>query len=181
MIFYKNPLLLSILSGVLLTFSWPVGGLSLLIFGSLIPLFFVEHKITNDSNKSKKLRLFAFSFISFFIWNIGTTWWIFNSSVFGMVFAIVCNTSFYVILIMLFHWSKKRLPLRTAYIFLVTLWIAFEKFHLEWDFSWPWLNLGNVFSEDILWIQWYEYTGSFGGSLWVLLINIGLFEVLKNN
>ena len=82
---------------------------------------------------------------------------------------------------MLFHWSKKRLPLRTAYIFLVTLWISFEKFHLEWDFSWPWLNLGNVFSEDIQWIQWYEYTGSFGGSLWVLLINIGLFEVLKNH
>ena len=84
------------------------------------------------------------------------------------------------LLMMLFHWSKKRLPLRTAYIFLVTLWIAFEKFHLEWDFSWPWLNLGNVFSEDVQWIQWYEFTGSFGGSLWILTINIGLYEVLKN-
>ena len=181
MTFYKNPLVLSILSGVLLTLSWPVDGLSLLVFGGLIPLFFVEHQIINDSNKRKKLRLFALSYLSFLIWNIGTTWWIVNSSVFGMIFAIVCNTLFYALMIMLFHWSKKRLPLRTAYIFLVTLWISFEKFHLEWDFSWPWLNLGNVFSEDIQWIQWYEYTGSFGGSLWVLLINIGLFEVLKNH
>ena len=50
--------------------------------------------------------------------------------------------------------------------------MAFEKFHLYWDFSWPWLNLGNVFSEDILWVQWYEYTGAFGGTLWVLIVNL---------
>ena len=49
--------------------------------------------------------------------------------------------------------------------------MAFEKFHLNWDFSWPWLNLGNVFSESIYWIQWYEYTGVFGGTLWVLIVN----------
>lgn len=181
MIFYKNPVLLSILSGILLTLSWPVQGLSFLIFFSLIPLFFVEDQITKGNSKRKKLRLFTLSYLGFFVWNLGTTWWIINSSIFGMVFAIVCNTLFYAILMMLFHWSKKRLPLRTAYIFLVSLWIAFEKFHLEWDFSWPWLNLGNVFSEDIQWIQWYEFTGSFGGSLWVLIINIGLFEVFKNH
>ena len=80
-----------------------------------------------------------------------------------------------------FQLVKKRLPLRTSYIFLITLWISFEKLHLQWDFSWPWLNLGNVFSEDIHWIQWYEYTGVFGGSLWILIINIGFFEVFKNH
>ena len=180
MILYKNPVMLSILSGALLTLSWPVQGLSFLIFFSLIPLFFVEDLISRMNSKQKKLRLFALSYLGFFIWNIGTTWWIVNSSVFGMAFAILCNTLFYTILMMLFHWSKKRLPLRTAYIFFITLWIAFEKFHLEWDFSWPWLNLGNVFSEDIQWIQWYEFTGSFGGSLWILIINIGLYEVFKN-
>ncbi len=181
MIFSKKPILLSILSGVLLTLSWPVNGLSFLIFIGLIPLLFLEHQIATDNKKRKKARLFAYSFLSFFIWNLGTTWWIINSSVFGMVFAVVCNTLFYTFLIMLFQWVKKRLPLRTAYVFLVTLWIAFEKFHLEWEFSWPWLNLGNVFSEDIHWVQWYEYTGVFGGSLWVLIINIGVFEALKNH
>ena len=179
MIFYKNPVILSIFSGVLLTLSWPVQGLSFLIFFSLIPLFFVENQITKGSSKRKKLRWFALSYLGFFIWNLGTTWWIVNSSVFGMTFAILCNTSFYAILMMFFHWSKKRLPLRTAYIFLISLWIAFEKFHLMWDFSWPWLNLGNVFSEEIQWIQWYEFTGSFGGTLWVLLINIGFLKFLK--
>ena len=78
------------------------------------------------------------------------------------------------------YW-KRKLGVNPGIIFLITLWISFEKFHLNWQFSWPWLNLGNAFSEKIEWIQWYEFTGSFGGTLWVLLINIGLFEVFKNH
>ena len=180
MFFSKKTTILALLSGCLLTLSWPVIGFSFLIFFGLIPLLLLEHIISNDQKKRKKIRLFGNAFLCFFTWNLGTTWWIINSSVFGMFFAVICNTLFYTILILLFNWSKRRLPLRTAYIFLVTLWISFEKFHLQWDFSWPWLNLGNVFSEDIQWIQWYEYTGIFGGSLWILIINIGVFEVLKN-
>ena len=49
-----------------------------------------------------------------------------------------------------------------------------------WDFSWSWLNLGNVFSEKIKWIQWYEYTGTFGGSLWILILNVWIYEVIKS-
>jgi apolipoprotein N-acyltransferase len=145
MIYSKNPVLLSILSGVLLTLSWPVQGLSFLIFFSLIPLFFVEDQITKGSSKRKKTRLFALSYLGFFIWNLGTTWWIINSSVFGMVFAIVCNTLFYAIIMMLFHWSKKRLPLRTAYIFLVSLWIAFEKISLRMGLFLAMAQLGKCF------------------------------------
>ncbi|MGB2514474.1 MAG: apolipoprotein N-acyltransferase, partial [Flavobacteriaceae bacterium] len=78
-----------------------------------------------------------------------------------------------------FYWAKGRLPLKGAYLFLIVLWLAFEKLHLSWDFSWSWLNLGNVFSDKIYWIQWYEYTGTFGGSLWVLAINIWSYMKLK--
>ncbi|MBC7606883.1 MAG: apolipoprotein N-acyltransferase, partial [Burkholderiales bacterium] len=48
------------------------------------------------------------------------------------------------------------------------------------DFSWPWLNLGNGFADYPKWIQWYEYTGTFGGSLWVLVINAYGFELLSD-
>jgi apolipoprotein N-acyltransferase len=108
MIYYKNPVLLSILSGVLLTLSWPVQGFSFLIFVSLIPLFFVEYQITKESSKRKKTRLFVLSYIGFFVWNLGTTWWIVNSSVFGMVFAIVCNSLFYAIVIIAISLVKKK-------------------------------------------------------------------------
>ena len=59
MFFIKKPLLLSLLSGVLLTLSWPVSGFSFLIFVGLIPLFFSDHIISKDNKKSvsKNLKL----------------------------------------------------------------------------------------------------------------------------
>ena len=55
-----------------------------------------------------------------------------------------------------------------------------EYFHLNWQFSWPWLTLGNVFSTVTEFVQWYEYTGVLGGTLWILSINILIFLYIKN-
>ena len=100
---------------------------------------------------------------------------------YGMLFAILCNSLFYATIFLFYHLAKRRLPIKSANILLISLWLSFEKLHLFWDFSWTWLNLGNVFSEKIYWIQWYEYTGVFGGSLWVLVMNIWIFNILKEN
>jgi len=175
----KKALLLSILSGLLFVMAWPVNGFPIVIFAAFVPLLFVEKAFASKTEKKAPWLFFALSYLTFLIWNLGTTWWLINSTLFGMLFANLCNSLFFTLLFQFFHWSKKRLPLRSAYLFLIALWMAFEKFHLNWDFSWPWLNLGHVFSENILWIQWYEYTGAFGGTFWVLLINIVLFEKLK--
>ena len=176
----KHYLSLAVASGLALGLAWPVNGFTLLIFAALIPLLSLENSIRQDPFKRKGLRLFAYAYLSFLIWNGITTWWLFNSTFFGMLFANLCNSLFYAILFWIFHWSRGRLPQRSAHLFLIALWLAFEKLHLSWDFSWTWLNLGNVFSEKIYWIQWYEYTGTFGGSLWVLLINIWIYSKIKN-
>jgi apolipoprotein N-acyltransferase len=54
-----------------------------------------------------------------------------------------------------------------------------EYLHLNWDLSWPWLTLGNGFANSPAIVQWYEFTGFLGGSLWVLLINVLLFRLAK--
>lgn len=171
----------SLISGILLGGSWPVNGFTPLIFISLIPLLYVEDLISKDDLSKKNLRIFFYSYLAFLTWNISTTWWIVYTTLPGAIFANVVNSSFYSIIFLLYSRVKRKVDFKAGSLFLITFWITFEKFHLNWEFSWPWLNLGNVFSEDIHWIQWYEYTGTFGGSLWVLLINIGLFEVLKKN
>ena len=79
---------------------------------------------------------------------------------------------------LLYHVVAKRVNFKAAASFFISIWIAFEYLHLNWEFSWPWLNLGNGFSEFPHWIQWYEFTGTFGGTLWVLLINIALLKML---
>ncbi len=183
MVITKNPLLLALASGLLLGLAWPTEGITFFIFFALVPLLHLEAVIRNDQNKNKGLRIFIYSYISFLTWNLITTWWLINSTVTGMWFANLCNSLFYALIFLVFYWAKGRLPAKSAYVFLIALWLAFEKLHLIWDFSWTWLNLGNVFSEKIYWIQWYEYTGTFGGSLWVLILNIWIYNCgihLKN-
>ena len=159
----------------MLGISWPTYGLYFFIFFAFIPLI----SLLDNYRKQNNLTLTIFSFVTFFTWNLITTYWLYYASFFGMLFAVIVNSalmSFVVFISLIFH---KKLGDRLSVIFFITLWICFEKFHLNWDFSWPWLNLGNVFSENTNIIQWYEYTGAFGGTLWVLCSNFTAYMCVK--
>src|SRR5690606_6997742 len=67
-----------------------------------------------------------------------------------------------------------------AYIGLISFYMAGEYLHQSWDLAFPWMNLGNGFASFHQLIQWYEYTGVYGGTLWILLSNILIFEVIRN-
>ncbi len=167
---------LTILSGVLLSLSWPTYGFSPLVFLGFVPLLIVFYQLRKKKPKRLLLQSFISACITFFIFNIITTFWLYYSTAFGMWFAVLVNSALMALVLMLYQFIAKRTSNRNALVFLVALWIGFEKLHLHWEFSWPWLNLGNVFSEDINWVQWYEYTGTFGGTLWIWLINLLLFN-----
>jgi len=175
----KKNLILSILTGLLLGFSWPTKGQSLLIFFSLVPLLILIRRVNDSNKKYKNTITFFLSYLSFFLWNLITTWWIYNSTEFGASFAILVNSSFYSLMMVIYRISLNIIPKITSQILLLSMWISFEKFHLNWDFSWPWLNLGNVFSESIYFIQWYEYTGVFGGTLWIIVVNFLIMNLIE--
>ena len=42
--------------------------------------------------------------------------------------------------------AKIKFNDRRAWWALISLWLSFEYLHLNWDLSWPWLTLGNVFA-----------------------------------
>ena len=172
---YRNSFFLSILSGLMLGISWPTYGFYFLIFIAFTPLI---HLI--QSNKTENtFKLTFFSFVAFMVWNIITTHWLYYATLTGMLFAIIVNSILMSLIVLASISIWKKLSYKLSIIFFISLWICFEKFHLNWDFSWPWLNLGNVFSENIKIIQWYEYTGVFGGSLWVLISNFVSYNLLK--
>lgn len=175
----KKNILLALLSGNLLAGAWVTYGFTALIFIALVPLLLMELRVRTRYQHTKR-KVFALSYLAFLVWNVPTTWWIWYSTPMGAVFAILANTLLMTITFLLYHLVAKRLSTKVSLVFLVCIWLSFEKFHLWWDVSWPWLNLGNVFSEQITWIQWYEYTGAFGGTLWVWLVNIVLFIGVKD-
>ncbi len=167
-------LLLCLISALFLVLSWPPSGFPFLIFGAFVPLFFILKDL------QKKRFAFVYSFLVFALWNIFTTYWIYNASLFGAVAAVCVNSILMASVMTLFIWLKSKFNDRRAWWALISLWLSFEYLHLNWDLSWPWLTLGNVFANYPQFIQWYEYTGTLGGSLWILLANIILFHSIKN-
>ena len=169
---FLKSILLSIISGLLLGLAWPTYGITAFIFIAFIPLLHVA-----KYNNKFSIKIFLCFYLTFLIWNIIATSWLYYASLGGVLFAVLVNSLLMTIVFSIFFIVSKKINSKLSLIFLVSFWLCFEKFHLMWDFSWPWLNIGNVFSEKTEWIQWYEYTGSFGGTLWVLLTNILIYKV----
>lgn len=176
---FKSRFFLSILSAIFLSLAWPSYGFPYLIFFGFVPLFFLEEEIQKNE-KRPLLKVFLYSYLSLFLWNLITTWWIWNSSAFGAIMAIVLNSLFMSLIWVLYSGTKKHFKHSPNTIYILPIyWVAFEYLHLDWDLSWSWLNLGNVFANHPYAIQWYEYTGTFGGSWWIIIINILIFHLLK--
>jgi len=169
-----------IFSGFLLSCGWSDYSLGLVLLFAFIPLLWVEDEIFKLNIKHSTPAIFVYSYISFFTFNTIATWWIWNSSAFGAIMALVFNSLFMSIVFVLFHKTKKRLGNKMGYAALIFFWVGFEYLHHNWDLSWPWLSLGNGFGNNIKLIQWYEYTGIFGGSIWILIINILGYKIYDN-
>lgn len=170
----------AILSGLLLWLSWPDHGFTPLIFIAFVPLLFAENALSTSKKKRIGLRVFGLFYLSMLIWNGLTTWWIYFASDVGSYVAIGLNSLFMALVWQTFYQVKKKNGNAIGYTVLVLFWVAFEHLHLNWEISWPWLTIGNVFSTHPAWVQWYEFTGTLGGSIWVLAINLFMFQLLKN-
>ena len=166
---------MALLTGGLLTAAWPTWGIAPLAFIGFVPLLLLEDRIANG----ERGKLFWLSFLAFLVWNVATTWWVWNATP-AAIAAWVLNALFMAIVFNVFHLTKKRVcnkPLGN--FFLIPYWMAFELLTYLWAAKWPWLNLGHVFSTTHEWIQWYEYTGVAGGTLWVLLVNILIANIIQ--
>ena len=172
---------LALLSAVLLSFSWPVIGSSWLIFIAWLPLLLLAEQASRNDEFQLGLKPFFFlSHLTFFIWNVGTTWWIVNASGVGAALAFIANSFLMAMVFVAVVWlRKKNARLNTPWL-LIPFWLAGEYLHHDWDLSWPWLTLGNAFADNIQIIQWYEYTGSSGGSAWILCVNILMLNLYRN-
>ena len=172
------------LSGILLGVSWPASGsFTPFIFIGFVPLLFIDQQISSGTRKGS---IFWLSFLAFFLFNLISTWWIFCvdedliTKVISIGTPVLLNPLFMAITFKWFSTLKKRLGEKRGYWSFIFFWLAFEYLHLNWSISDPWLTLGNVFANRPSWVQWFEFTGTLGGSLWVLVVNLFMFLLLKS-
>ncbi|MGY2130711.1 apolipoprotein N-acyltransferase [Hymenobacter sp. HD11105] len=170
------PLVLAVLSASLLWLGWPVNPapLAALLLVAWVPYLRLEQVLTQRGASGWKV--FRYTYLTLVLWNAFTTWWVSHSTLGGGIAAVVLNALLMCLPTMAFYHTKRLAGPTLGYLSLPIYWIAFEQLHLHWDLTWPWLTLGNGFAQANSWVQWYEYTGFLGGSLWMWVVNILVFR-----
>jgi apolipoprotein N-acyltransferase len=172
-------MLLACLSGLLLSLAW-LGFPGWILWFALLPLLYLDDYYVAVRKSVRSVSFFGYAFVTFLVWNLLTTWWIKHATLVGALTAIILNAFAMGLIVWLAHTARRRFSGTLGYLALMVFYLSFEWIHYHWDLEWPWLTLGNGFANQVKMIQWYEFTGVFGGSLWVLSVNILLFRILKN-
>ena len=165
---------LVLLFAVLMSVPFLIPYTGLLALIGFVPLLCMER----FASQMGKKRIWLYHYSAFVLWNAFTTFWVCNATVGGGLFAIFANAFQMSLVFGLFRLSKRKFSGALPYIFLAMAWIAWERFYFDAEISWPWLVLGNSFARTLWAVQWYEFTGVLGGSIWIWACNLGIFGLL---
>ena len=171
----RKNLSFALTSGLLLGIPWMIPSFFFLIFMAWLPLFQLEEEVHHNRNR---YSLFNYAFAGFLLWNVIGSWWLLEAQWLGAILIILSNS----LIQALVFWSASRvrtilrIPLFFPFLF---IWLGYEHFHNNWDLAWPWFNLGNSLVTAPKLIQWVEFTGVRGGSLWIILTNFAVFKAYK--
>ena len=158
---------------------WIFQGLNWVLLFAFIPLLIAENLRFQYTKSGKFASSFLLGFIAFVIWNILSTWWIAYVSLAGMLFVTSLNALFMSIVWWLQNRIQHKLGLASGYFSLIVFWVTCEFLNHHGMLPWPWLTLGNGLANAVKIIQWVEYTGVLGGSLWILASNILIYSAFK--
>jgi len=186
----KQTYLLALLSAFLLWLAWPpIPFTTPLLLIGLVPLFIALDSISNSNYKKIGKKVFLTAGLTFLVWNTSSIYWVYNAISayngatvalpvslipFGLG-ALLMTLSFW-----LYYRLRKYVSRKIAYIGLISFYIALEYLQQTWDLAFPWMTLGNGLAGMHQLAQWYDYTGIYGGSLWILISNILAFEAYKS-
>lgn len=173
---------LAALSVLFFSLPYLVPGTGVLMLLAWVPLLVLDRYWYESGRR----RCWWKYYLVFLLWNLATTWWIYHATLPGAVAAVLLNALQMSLVFWLFRvFRRKTEQVRGGnrfrflpYLFLTALWIAWEHLYFNAQVSWPWLVLGNAFAGSVRLVQWYEVTGSLGGSLWSLFSGIFLFRLL---
>ena len=179
-IIYISTWKLSVLSGILIGFSYPPSPFGFLAWFGLIPLI---HILLNSSI----VNSMKWSFITGVIVNVITVYWFgLNSgaelipAIISMVAAILYLSIFWI----LFGFLCCSYHKMTGYgiSILPFLWVSIEYLRSFGPLSFPWINLALTQTFSLPLIQIADVTGSMGISFWIVILNMIIYiSIISNN
>ncbi len=169
-------IVLSILSGLLLAYAYPPYNFSFLAFFAIVILLIINELACKINLKLR--YTFLLFWLSGVVTNIIVTHWLYHTVIIPVLLIHCINPIFIAFILTVYSKVYRKFSRKIAYCSLILLWICFEYLHHNWQLSYPFLTLGNTLAGFPELIQWYSYVGVLGGSLWILLVSIGLYETI---
>lgn len=175
----SSVIMLPILSGLLLGFSFPPSPFYSLAYIAFIPFLFIF------AETDSYLRLSFFSYVFIFIFHLITLYWVggyvVGKDIWMMVAGsalIIIHPLFYIPMILIALLMRKKIGVFGGMIALAFFWVSFEYLHSLGEYSFPWLTLANSQAYDLNRIQIIEYISIYGLSLLILLFNVFTFMLI---
>jgi len=181
----RNNYLLALLSSFILWFAWPpIPYTSFLLFIGFVPLLVAIENVIRSDYKKKGKKIFALAFLSCFVWNTASIYWVYNAmhayldaftSLLIAMIPFALAPLLMAITFRLYYQMRKQNNILLSFMGLISFWIGYEYLHQSWELSFPWMTLGNGFAGFHQIIQWYSITGVYGGTLWIWIANCMAF------
>ena len=166
------------LPALLFWLAWEPMPFTPLVFIAFVPFFY----LAEWGRSTSKGKNFGVLFLALILWNISTTWWVWFASDVGAIAMLILNSLLMYLPFGLSRWlQRKKWFIWDAKWLFIALWLLYEYGHHRWDLSWPWLTLGNAFSGMPWYVQWYEITGTLGGTALILSVNVLVYQALMND
>jgi apolipoprotein N-acyltransferase len=161
--FWDHPWAMSITSAILLSLAFPPFDLAIL----QIPAFVLLFRIAMISKSKREVILYSYP--AFVLWNLFVTYWLMMATFTGGVAAILANAAIMVVPLLLIRalFRSQMNPILASFV-AASVWVSYEFLHHYWDLAWPWLTLGNGWSNLTGAVQFISVTGSLGISFWMV-------------
>ncbi|MCL7989289.1 apolipoprotein N-acyltransferase [Sphingobacterium sp. lm-10] len=183
----RNNYLLALFSAFLLWFAWPpIPYSSPLLLIAFVPLLVAIEQVIRGTYPRKGRKVFLLSFVTGVVWNTASIYWVYNAMNAYLpagVSVLIALIPFCLAPLLMacafrgYYALRKKWNIWISFVGLVSFWIAYEYLHQTWDLAFPWMTLGNGFASAHQLVQWYEYTGAYGGTLWIWIANILSFLI----
>ena len=173
------------LSGLLLGFAFPPTGLAggLLAFVAFVPL------IVALESGTRLREAFKTSWVAMFVLGLVSNYWVGGWKAMGeadpfLMFSgallAVVHPFFLVVPWLLYDIVRRRFGRTIALYSLPVLQAGFEYAHSFGDLAYPWLNLYNTQTYNLVYDQFIEISGPYLLSIFIVLVNVEIFQLLRS-
>jgi len=169
----RKKMILSLLTAVLLSLSFPPLALGFLAYFALIPFFL----LLEDLSYKESIR---WGYLTGLFTNIGTLYWINWVTVPGAFAAILYLPIYFIFYSVLHTFLDKRLGNKYLFICIPFLWTGMEFIRSLGVLGFPWNSLAYTQTYYLSLIQYVSFTSVFGVSFWIVTINVLILSIMKD-